>query len=1381
MKRIVQSVALIILFILIAFFLINSTKFLSWSKSRIIGLLKDQIENKIEYQSLEFNFFNGLHLKDLVIYDQHEDTLLYSKNLEVNFGKSLWSLVKNELTFDDLDLEDSKIFITHYKDEAEDSFQQFLKQFKKSNNKNSNKLEFNLKVIAIKNLILERMDYNSLNNEIYSVEEAHIKIQNMDLLAQYIQIEEILLKHPRVALIRYSNSSPDKIIPISIGNLDSICIDEFVIVCKKLVIENGRFAFDKCEALDSDIPIKNEFNSKHFFVNDVELKLSNLIVEGGLINSGEMQSSCTVNNEFNLQSIKYSDLTLSKDELNLKRFKIFTENSHIGDSLNIQFVDDSKNINLLDRLFVQFLLRDTRISMSDLLYFIPILKKNEYLMANKEIQAEIAGLLVGRLNNLKVFNLVVDIPNKLEFRGDAFTRDIVVKGEALLNLNIKYLVSSSQFIQSLIPSLQKIKIFDQIGKFRYTGRFDGYFEDFVSYGTISSDLGVLRPDLRLNLRPGVDVATWSGSLTLQDFNLGQLLHVKDLGKVSMKADIRNGKGLRIDRMNAELKADIYSLLYRSYNYQNIHLDAKVNKDLFDGEAKVKDKNLDLIFKGRISNFNSIPKLLFNAEIAKADLKALNFSNRSYIISGNVESDLSDLDIDKISGDLRIKNGLIYDYEKNHILNIGNIAMNQRRDNDIVSTSIESDIINFNSHGDYKLKSVYNQIMSFLNKQYPEIFIDLAIGFQENPSPIFIESNFELKDLNKVSNFFDLNVKSSHVYGDFIINSETGILKSNIKGDLFQIKNVKIDTFKANMSGSLNQLEGEFVSSGIKLDGKYLLKKISVKQSFLNSTMHFKILARDSIDSKDIIAMSIGSVKDGLNKKFYLEGKGLILNGDNWFYDKDASFTIGKNYLSTENLRIFDSISEVRISDIDQIGLNLDVKSFELAVINPFIKSGSLTFAGLYDLKLRIANIFNIEKFEGNLNILNTRINKVSYGRIDIAFNMNDPSKPMAVQVSNNYKETSLIMNGSFNLPLSANYSLPRYDFDLIGNTQGFQMYFLESFITSISQTKGTANGPIRIYRKNKKIYLEGDLITSNASTKVNYLNTTYFFNNQKIRLRDSLIIFENILLTDELNNSILVDGKMIHSSLTYFTFDINLKSKKALVLNTTKYDNIYYYGYCIMGFQCSFKGLSSKMDMDFVGKSEKGSKFNIPVNTDVDSKDIKFVKFRTKDTFDTYLFTNPVVIKGLNVHMDVEFTEDCEMSIIFDEKSGDILKVNGNGNLQIEALRDNTFTINGYYQISSGQYLFTLLNFVNKPFKLKKGGRIIWTGDPLDADINVNATYEGLNISPAPLLDELSITDERVKERTRVDLTMNMRGSLLKPDINFKLSFPDISGGLRNL
>ncbi|MEO6190545.1 MAG: translocation/assembly module TamB domain-containing protein, partial [Saprospiraceae bacterium] len=113
--------------------------------------------------------------------------------------------------------------------------------------------------------------------------------------------------------------------------------------------------------------------------------------------------------------------------------------------------------------------------------------------------------------------------------------------------------------------------------------------------------------------------------------------------------------------------------------------------------------------------------------------------------------------------------------------------------------------------------------------------------------------------------------------------------------------------------------------------------------------------------------------------------------------------------------------------------------------------------------------------------------------------------------------------------------------------------------------------------------------------------------------------------------------------------------------------------------------------------------------------------------------------------------------------------------------RDNTFTINGYYQISSGQYLFTLLNFVNKPFKLKKGGRIIWTGDPLNADINVNATYEGLNISPAPLLDELSITDERVKERTRVDLTMNMRGSLLKPDINFKLSFPDISGGLRNL
>lgn len=99
LKRLMQTAALILLLLVIAFFLLNSSQFLNWSKSRIIGLLSSTLDNKIEYSQLDFNFFRGIEIKNLVLYDHHEDTLIYSDKISISFSKSLMSLLKRELSF----------------------------------------------------------------------------------------------------------------------------------------------------------------------------------------------------------------------------------------------------------------------------------------------------------------------------------------------------------------------------------------------------------------------------------------------------------------------------------------------------------------------------------------------------------------------------------------------------------------------------------------------------------------------------------------------------------------------------------------------------------------------------------------------------------------------------------------------------------------------------------------------------------------------------------------------------------------------------------------------------------------------------------------------------------------------------------------------------------------------------------------------------------------------------------------------------------------------------------------------------------------------------------------------------------------------------------
>lgn len=57
------------------------------------------------------------------------------------------------------------------------------------------------------------------------------------------------------------------------------------------------------------------------------------------------------------------------------------------------------------------------------------------------------------------------------------------------------------FISTIIPGLKMPDLYNKIGKFQFVGAFDGYFEDFVSYGLFETELGNVRSDLRLNLRP----------------------------------------------------------------------------------------------------------------------------------------------------------------------------------------------------------------------------------------------------------------------------------------------------------------------------------------------------------------------------------------------------------------------------------------------------------------------------------------------------------------------------------------------------------------------------------------------------------------------------------------------------------------------------------------------------------------------------------------------------------------------------------------------------------------------------------------------------------------------------------------------------------------
>jgi hypothetical protein len=84
--------------------------------------------------------------------------------------------------------------------------------------------------------------------------------------------------------------------------------------------------------------------------------------------------------------------------------------------------------------------------------------------------------------------------------------------------------------------------------------------------------------------------------------------------------------------------------------------------------------------------------------------------------------------------------------------------------------------------------------------------------------------------------------------------------------------------------------------------------------------------------------------------------------------------------------------------------------------------------------------------------------------------------------------------------------------------------------------------------------------------------------------------------------------------------------------------------------------------------------------------------------------------------MDFNFnlTPDATCEIIFDRQTGDVMRGNGSGRLNLNIDTKGDFTMAGTYEIEKGEYNFTLQNIINKKFNIKPGskhrlgGRSLW-------------------------------------------------------------------------
>jgi hypothetical protein len=131
--------------------------------------------------------------------------------------------------------------------------------------------------------------------------------------------------------------------------------------------------------------------------------------------------------------------------------------------------------------------------------------------------------------------------------------------------------------------------------------------------------------------------------------------------------------------------------------------------------------------------------------------------------------------------------------------------------------------------------------------------------------------------------------------------------------------------------------------------------------------------------------------------------------------------------------------------------------------------------------------------------------------------------------------------------------------------------------------------------------------------------------------------------------------------------------------------------------------------------------------------------------------------------MQIEATPDAEVNIILDQSTNDKISGRGSGDLTLNLDKKGKLELNGKYTLTKGNYNFKFQNIISKNFVVKSGSNITFSGDPMSALLDINASYN-VNASLRNIVDSNSTLYNR---SIPVDLNLLITNTLAQPEINF--------------
>lgn len=888
----------------------------------------------------------------------------------------------------------------------------------------------------------------------------------------------------------------------------------------------------------------------------------------------------------------------------------------------------------------------------------------------------------------------------------------------------------------------------------------------------------------------------TATLSTKDLNLQKLLSKEILGTTTFTANVDAEFG---DEQSPKIVGDIMAknILLNGCDFQNIGVVAKIENSRITGNLATNDKALmlDAQIVADLSD-RSIPLYDADVSIEHADLYAMNINRRDTlsVLRGEVALSARGTSLDNLNGALQIANAEYTTIGRE--CSADAVELSIRSNEDARTLTLTSDFADalFESQASYK--DVLNYLKGLLAQYVPKFYGDDRRVYDSNTT--LAAEGGEVAVLSFVSKNIDP-----------LLNCIADGLEMAEGSKLEMMVNPLDNRFSVQASSEY-LMHHNYLAANIDLSAGNTTDSLVMEMSaddLYAGMLHLSRVkvnggAKDNVvDMKTMFGDSISNIRGAMSARAKVMRKN---NERNIFISLNPSFIKNDDTvwnITTDGIEIAPKRAEVRKFKIEgdsqemfvdgvmsgnaQDSIYMGLRNFSISPITQLTSRIGYDVQGRSNGYATIHSALKDTRIDARIEVDSINVSGVSVPDVLLTSRWDFGRSRASLNITT-LRDSKRVLEGFF-APSQMRYYARM-------QAAGVELKLLDPLLSGvITDTEGSAFVNLVLSGKERDAELQGSISVDNLATTIDYTRCRYSVPKATIKVENNKLFTDNVSIFDRRGR----EGKMsLGVSLAHLSnieYNLGLQVRDMEVLNTTERNNPMFYGTIFATGTGSIRGDKAGVKMDFAARSSDNSKFYMPLTDDSNISSANFVTFATEQRDTTsYLLRKKMMFENkqkrrttsdsaMDISLALDVRPNTEVQLVIDPTVGDIIKATGEGSLNLRINpQANIFEMYGDYTIQKGSYLFTLQNIFNKWFDIEPGSTIQWTGQPLDALLNIDAVYR-LKASLQPLLEGSLTENTRSARAVPVECFIHLTDRLTQPTVTFDIVVPSADSEVQSL